>query len=70
MTEHPDHPHQAAVHLMKALRCCKDCYEVSENDLLEINELEYRKTLLAEELRSLNCRGDTVAGLRREIKEL
>jgi len=26
MGERPDHPHQAAVHLMRALRCCSDCY--------------------------------------------
>ena len=34
MNEQPDHPHQAAVHLMKALKCCKDCSEVSEVELL------------------------------------
>jgi hypothetical protein len=29
MNEKADHPHQAAVHLVKALKCCKDCYDVS-----------------------------------------
>lgn len=52
----PDHPHHAAVHLMKALKCCKECGAVSEADLLEIKELEYKKQLLAEELGSLNLK--------------
>jgi hypothetical protein len=34
MEERPDHPHQAAVHLIKALKCCKECTDVSEADLL------------------------------------
>jgi hypothetical protein len=25
--EKPDHPHQAAVHLVKALKCCKECLD-------------------------------------------
>ena len=33
MYEQADHPHQAAVHLMKSLKCCKECSEVSEVDL-------------------------------------
>jgi hypothetical protein len=70
MEERPDHPHQAAVHLMKALRCCKDCYDVSEGDLLELQELEYRKQLLAEELRGLNYKADAVFKLKDEVREL
>ena len=68
--ERPDHPHQAAVHLMKALRCCHDCYNVSEVDLLEIRELEYRKELLAEELRGMNCKAESVLHLQEEVREL
>jgi hypothetical protein len=37
--ERPDHPHKAAVHLMKALRCCRECYDVSEADYYEIKQL-------------------------------
>jgi hypothetical protein len=70
MEERPDHPHQAAVHLIKSLRCCRDCYEVSETDLLELQELEYRKQLLAEELRGLNYKADSVFKLKEEISEL
>jgi len=55
---------------MKSLRCCKDCYEVPEADLLEIRELEYRKELLAQELASLNYRSESVQVLRDEVKEL
>jgi hypothetical protein len=60
MNEYPDHPHQAAVHLMKALKCCRECSDVSEADVMELRELEYRKELLAQELKSLNYRGDFV----------
>ena len=68
--ERPDHPHQAAVHLMKALRCCKDCEQVSEADLLEVRELEYRKQLLAEELHTLTLKGQSLTQLREEVGEL
>lgn len=64
MQEQPDHPHQAAVHLMKAIKCCKECYDVSEADLLEIRELEYRKEMLAQELNAINSHSDSVFKLR------
>lgn len=63
-SEQPDHPHQAAIHLMQALKCCKDCAEPSQADLLELRELEYRKELLAEELKTLTYRGDSVLQLQ------
>ena len=44
--EKPDHPHQAAVHLMKSLKCCRDCYDVSEVDYAELGELQYEKDVL------------------------
>lgn len=53
---------------MKSLRCCKECHEVPEADLLEIRELEYRKELLAQELASLNYRSESVHVLREEVK--
>jgi hypothetical protein len=53
---------------MKSLKCCKECYDVPETDLLEIRELEYRKELLAQELASLNYRSDSVKLLQHEVK--
>lgn len=47
MSEKPDHPHEAAVHLMKALRCCRECYDVSEADYAHLGELQFEKDLLA-----------------------
>lgn len=70
MGERPDHPHQAAVHLVRALKCCRDCADPSDPDLFQIKELEYRKQLLAEELRSLNYREESVLRLKEEIREL
>ena len=34
MQEKADHPHQAAVHLMKALKCCHECSDSDEIDLI------------------------------------
>jgi len=32
----PEHPHLAAVHLMRAIKCCDDCNEVDERELASI----------------------------------
>lgn len=37
---------------------------------MELQELEYRKQLLAEELRGLNYKADSVFKLREEVREL
>jgi hypothetical protein len=70
MQERPDHPHQAAVHLIKALKCCRDCSEASEADPREIQELEYRKEMLAEELSAVNYKADSIFKLSEEVREL
>ena len=46
MNEKADHPHQVAVHLMKSLKCCKECYDVSEVDYAELGQLQYEKDVL------------------------
>lgn len=53
MQEKADHPHQAAVHLMKSLKCCKECYDVSEADYAEIGELQFEKDALAKQLSTM-----------------
>lgn len=68
MYEEADHPHQAAIHLMKSLKCCKECSDSTEVDIREIRELEYRKEMLAEELKALHYKGDSFHHLRLEIQ--
>ena len=58
MDERADHPHQAAVHLMKSLKCCKDCYDVSEADYLEISELQFQRDILSKELSKIEPVGE------------
>lgn len=41
MSEKADHPHQAAVHLVKSLKCCKECYDVSEFEYAELAQLQF-----------------------------
>ena len=69
MSSKPDHPHQAAVYLMKALHCCNDCHQATQADLIQVQQLTHRKQLLAEQLKTLSCH-QPLSHLNNEIQEL